>query len=116
MPLSVALDGYRNLQPLAGCRLPFQWEDISGSFQYVYSFETVSGMLELEFFFNYFNSNTPEPDIQTYLIPTARFKVIAVNGTVVDDMKRAQVHMDNYTEVDRFTVLWQKGRMKSALP
>jgi aspartate 1-decarboxylase len=70
----------------------------------------------MDFFFNVINNNTPTPNLQTYVIPTSKYKVIAVNGTVVTAMKRAEVHMNNYTEVNRFTALWQKGRTHPSSP
>ena len=82
--------------------LPFWFLDGSGSFTYNIAFETMPYTVELEYFFNVINNSTPPPYLASYIIPTYKFKIVVVSGTISTAMQKAGIDKRNYAAVSEY--------------
>ncbi|HEY4336643.1 MAG TPA: hypothetical protein VGM89_12115 [Puia sp.] len=81
--------------------LAFQFTDASGSFTYNICFETLVGKVRLHYFFVRLNTAISLPALSTYPIPTYKFKIVAVSGTISTGMKQAGVNKASYSDVSK---------------
>lgn len=85
--------------------LPYTLPDFTSQYYYVFAFETMPGKLRLHYFYvpNGSSGNTPSISVRsTETIPTRRYKIVAIGGTISTAMKRNKVDMKNYADVSRF--------------
>jgi hypothetical protein len=82
--------------------LPYQFLDGSGSFTYNIAFETMPYTVELEYFFNVLNNTTPPPNLYNYTIPTYKFKIVVISGTISTAMQKAGIDKSNYSAVSAY--------------
>jgi hypothetical protein len=89
-----------NLNQWAPLPYSFSFND---KYSYNFVFETMPGVVRLHFFYSAIGlAGYPLPDLDTDLIGTYKFKIVAVSGTISTNMKRDHVHTDNYQEVNRY--------------
>jgi len=84
--------------------LPYEFLDASEVFTYNVVFETMVDTVRLHYFFAQFAPGTV-PVLSTYDIPTYKFKIVAISGSVAASMAAAHVDVKNYAAVSRFVGL-----------
>ncbi|WP_159440724.1 collagen-like protein [Mucilaginibacter sp. OK098] len=72
----------------------------TGDYTYNWAYITSVGNVRLEFYFTALNS-TP-PDVASYSLPTTKYKVITVSGTLLGSIHQNHINLNNYNEVSRF--------------
>ena len=63
---------------------PYSFLDGSGDFYYNIAFQTFTGYVELEFFFQQIVANATIPTLSTYTIPSYTFKIVLTQGTMIN--------------------------------
>jgi hypothetical protein len=79
--------------------LPFTFTFITG-FSQNYAYETFVGRVRLHFYMNKVFADPP--DITTYIMPTQKFKIIAVSGTLINAIHTNHINLNNYHDVSKF--------------
>ena len=82
--------------------LPYQFLDGSANFYYTVAFETYVGSVELEYFFQQINTAATIPVLSSYTIPTYKFKIVLLTGSLAAQMKQQGVDVNNYGQVSHF--------------
>jgi hypothetical protein len=82
--------------------LPYQFTDGSGNFNYEIAYETSSDSITLHFFFIQLVASATIPVLSTYNIPTTKFKIIAMTGSISTAMYHAGIDVGNYSAVSKF--------------
>jgi hypothetical protein len=75
--------------------------DTGDGYQYNFVYVTSPGNVELEFFFTEAPSVSP-PILSSYTLPSYKFKIVAVTGTMTTQMKNSQIDKTNYAQVSKF--------------
>jgi hypothetical protein len=81
--------------------LPYVFLDGSGNFTYNVAFQTFPYKVELEYFFNQLKTVAP-PNLSTYDIPTYKFKIVVISGTISTAMEKAGIDKGNYAQVSAY--------------
>ena len=82
--------------------LPYQFLDGSGNFYYVMAFQTFVGKVELEYFFEQINPSGTLPVLSTFTIPTYKFKLVVISGSLAAQMRQQNVNYSSYGQVSHF--------------
>ncbi|SDF51251.1 hypothetical protein SAMN05216464_11957 [Mucilaginibacter pineti] len=85
--------------------LPYSFYNGIGKYALNFAYQTDVGKVRLHFFFS--NAATTSPQLNTYNIPTLRFKVVALTGTIVTGMKKSNINLNSYTDVSNYLNLKQ---------
>jgi len=97
---------YFNPNPIANtdqwAPLTYEFLDGSADFYYVMAYQTFLGEVEMEFFFQQINTSASIPNLATYKIPTYKFKVVVISGSLAAQMKQQGVDVKNYGQVNHF--------------
>lgn len=82
--------------------LPYTFLSFGSVFYYNYVYETMPGKVRLHFFYTQ-NSTTAAPTtLSTDVIPTHKYKIVAITGTVSTAMKRDKVDIGDYNQVMKY--------------
>ncbi|HEY4286476.1 MAG TPA: hypothetical protein VGN00_05200 [Puia sp.] len=82
--------------------MPYSYLSFGSVFYYNYVFETFVGKVRLHFFYTQ-NSTTAAPTtLSTDVIPTLKYKIVVVAGTVATTMKAHDVDVKDYNAVNHF--------------
>ena len=81
--------------------LPFQFVDGSNIFTYNIAFETMPYTVRLHYFFTQLQNGTI-PTLATYNIPTYKFKIVVISGTISTAMQQAGVDKSDYNSVSAY--------------
>lgn len=68
--------------------LPYSFLSFGSVFYYNYVFETMPGKVRLHFFYSANGSGTPPTTLSTDVIPTHKYKIVAISGAISTAMKR----------------------------
>jgi hypothetical protein len=79
--------------------LPYTFLAFGGAYYYNYVYETMPGKVRLHYFYTANGSGTTPTTLSTDVIPTQKYKIVAVTGTVSTAMRRDQVDSTNYKAV-----------------
>ncbi|HEY4111287.1 hypothetical protein [Puia sp.] len=79
--------------------LPYTFLSFGAVFYYNYVYETMPGKVRLHFFYTANGSGTPPTTLSADVIPTHKYKIVAVTGTVSTAMKRDKVNVGDYRQV-----------------
>jgi hypothetical protein len=82
--------------------MPYVFLDGSGSFTYNVAFQTFPYTVELEYFFNVINNGTAPPVLSTWKIPTYKFKIVVISGTISTAMFQAGIDKSDYNAVSTY--------------
>ena len=81
--------------------LPYQFEDGSQIFTYNLAFETMPNTVRLHYFFAQINPGTI-PTLATFDIPTYKFKIVVISGTISTAMQQAGIDKSDYNAVSAY--------------
>jgi len=90
--------------------LPYEFTDGSGNFNYEIAYETNVGTIRFHYFFVQLVATATIPVLSTYDIPTYKFKVISVTGTLLGAIRKNHINLSDYQAVSRFTGVWQQDK------
>lgn len=79
--------------------LPFSFLTIGG-YNINFAYETFVGKVRMHFYLT--NTTASSPKLDTYQLPSVRYKVIALTGTIVNDIKKKNININNYTELSNY--------------
>jgi hypothetical protein len=82
--------------------LPYEFLDFSGSFTYNIAFETMPYTVRLHYFFGVINNATAPPNLATCVIPTYKFKIVVISGTISTAMFQAGIDKSDYNAVSAY--------------
>jgi len=85
--------------------LPFQFVDGSNIFTYNIAFETMPYTVRLHYFFTQLQAGTI-PNLATFNIPTYKFKIVVISGTISTAMQQAGIDKSNYNAVSAYLGLF----------
>jgi hypothetical protein len=81
--------------------LPYQFVDGSNIFTYNIAFETMPYTVRLHYFFTQLQAGTI-PNLSTFNIPTYKFKIVVISGTISTAMYKAGIDKSNYAAVSTY--------------
>ena len=81
--------------------LPFQFVDGSNIFTYNIAFETMPSTVRLHYFFTQLQNGTI-PNLATFNIPTYKFKIVVISGTISTAMQQAGIDKSDYNAVSAY--------------
>jgi len=84
--------------------LPYTFPAYAG-YGYNYYYQPSAGNVRLDFFFN--QISVAPPAVNTYQIPTHKFKIVVISGTLIDMVKNNHVDIKDYNAMAKITGLWQ---------
>jgi hypothetical protein len=76
--------------------------DTGNGYAYDFVYVTSPGTVELEFYFGDETSSATPPALSTYVLPSYKFKLVAVTGTLATSMEKSKIDHSNYAEVANF--------------
>jgi hypothetical protein len=79
--------------------LPYTFLSFGSAFYYNYVFETMPGKVRLHFFYTANGSGVPPGTLSTDVIPTHKYKIVAISGAISTAMKRDRVDTGNYQQM-----------------
>jgi hypothetical protein len=83
---------------------PTEWQPLpfsfGGGYSYNWAYIASAGKVRLEFYF--VSINTAPPVLSTFNLPTAKFKVITVTGSLLGAIKKDHINLDDYKAVSRY--------------
>ncbi len=79
--------------------LPYTFTAFSNAFYYNYVYETMPGKVRLHFFYTQNGSGATPTTLSTDVIPTHKYKIVAISGRVSTAMKRDKVDIGDYQQV-----------------
>jgi hypothetical protein len=79
--------------------LPYTFLAFGGAYYYNYVYESMPGKVRLHFFYTANGTGTAPNTLSTDVIPTHKYKIVAVTGTVSTAMRRDQVDVGDYKAV-----------------
>jgi hypothetical protein len=85
-----------------------QWSPVPYTFdtgdEYAYAFVYVTspGTVELEFYFADATNTATPPTLSTFAMPSYKFKLVAVTGTIATSMQKSKIDHSNYAQVANF--------------
>jgi len=82
--------------------LPYSFLSFGSAFYYNYVYETMPGKVRLHFFYTQNGSTAAPTTLSTDVIPTHRYKIVAISGTVSSAMKRDRVNVGDYNQVMKY--------------
>lgn len=83
--------------------LPYSYLNYTGDFYYNIAFETKVGSVRIHYFYSpNGKTGTVPTTLSTDVIPTHRYKLVAVSGKIADAMRRAKVDLADENAVSRF--------------
>lgn len=88
--------------PLSYTPLPFVIPNADQEYEYHYRYEIKKGKLRLHFFLSALRNNAVLPQLSTYNMPTAKFKVVVLTGTMKMDLTAAKIDINNLEAVHKF--------------
>jgi hypothetical protein len=81
--------------------LPFQFVDGSNIFTYNIAFETMPYTVRLHYFFTQLQNGTI-PNLASFNIPTYKFKIVVISGTISTAMQQAGIDKSDYNAVSAY--------------
>jgi hypothetical protein len=81
--------------------LPYVFLDGSGDFTYNVVFATSLYTVELDYFFNQLKTVSP-PTLSSFNIPTYKFKIVVISGTISTAMQQAGIDKSDYNAVSAY--------------
>jgi hypothetical protein len=82
-----------------------QWQPLPYSFPsyffYNWAYETFEGKVRLYFYITGRNSAEP-PNIETFQVPTRKYKIVMVSGTIATSLHQSHINVNKYEEVSKF--------------
>jgi len=75
-----------------------QWQPIPFSFNFAY--ETSVGNVRLHFYFS--KVSAAPPAVSTYNVPTHKFKIVVVSGTLISSIRQNHINVNNYNDLSKF--------------
>ncbi len=94
----VFLMPYQN-SPNEWTSMPYSFISGNAQFYYNYEYELMVGKVRLHYFYTPNGSYTLPTTLNTDLVPTHRYKIVAVSGTISTAMRRDLVDVGNYSQV-----------------
>ena len=79
--------------------LPYSFLSFGSTFYYNYVYETMPGKVRLHFFYTQNGTAATPTTLSTDVIPTHKYKIVAVGGTISTAMKRDLVDVRDYGQV-----------------
>jgi hypothetical protein len=89
--------------------LPYTFPAYAG-YGYNYYYEPSVGNIRLDFFFN--KITVDPPAVNGYQIPTHKFKIVVISGTLTDMVRNNHVDIKDYKAMAKITGLWQQDKLK----
>lgn len=89
--------------------LPYTFPSYSG-YGYNYYYQPTTGNIRLDFFFN--KISVDPPAVNTYQIPNHKFKIVVIEGTLIDMVKNNHIDVKDYKTMAKITGIWQQDKMK----
>lgn len=80
--------------------LPLAFTNGFNGFAYNYAYETFIGKVRLHFYLS--KVFGAQPDIDTFVMPTQKFKIIVVSGTLINAIHTNHINLKNYHDVSKF--------------
>jgi hypothetical protein len=78
--------------------IPFSFLAQGQQYYINYAYETSSGKVRLHYFFSANITGAVFPSLSTTVIPTSKYKIIVVSGTIGNEMKRIGIDPLNYQQ------------------
>ncbi len=82
--------------------LPYTFLAFGGQYYYNFVYESMPGKVRLHYFYTANGSGTSPTTLSTDVIPTHKYKIIALTGTVSTAMKRQLIDVGDYKAVMNF--------------
>lgn len=82
--------------------LPYTFLAFGGQYYYNFVYESMPGKVRLHYFYTANGSGTAPTTLSTDVIPTHKYKIVALTGTVSTAMKRQLIDVGDYKAVMNF--------------
>lgn len=82
--------------------LPYSFLSFGSAFYYNYVYETMPGKVRLHFFYSQNGSGAAPTTLSSDVIPTHKYKIVAVSGAISTAMKRDKVDAGDYNQVMKY--------------
>jgi hypothetical protein len=79
--------------------LPYTFLAFGAAYYYNYVYETMPGKVRLHYFYTANGSGTAPTTLSTDVIPTHKYRIVALSGTVSTAMRRDQIDVGDYKAV-----------------
>lgn len=76
--------------------MPYTFLNFGSQYYFNFVFETMPGKVRLHYFYTANGSGTTPTTLGTDVIPTHRYKIVAVGGTISTALKRDHIDIGNY--------------------
>ena len=75
-------------------------ENQNGAYFFNYAYETLIGSIRLHFYFS--KNNGTVPTLSSYVLPTAKYKIVLITGTVVANLNAAHIDQNDRVAVAKY--------------
>jgi len=82
--------------------LPYSFLSFGSAFNYNYVYETFAGKVRLHFFYTPNGAGATPATLSTDIIPTHKYKIVILTGTVTTGMKAHNVDVKDYDAVSHY--------------
>ena len=79
--------------------LPYSFLSFGSTFFYNYVYETMPGKVRLHFFYTQNGTGATPTTLSSDVIPTHKYKIVAISGTISAAMRRDKVYFGDYRQV-----------------